>query len=158
MNCSLGWCSLPSCLANVTDKWPKGLSNQSKCSKVNYSHRFSLEKSSFDLNHMLTLDGLSIFFGPWMQHLGKKPLYIVSPVCWLRLPWHVASELDSVPVAHRIERLFDLLIAHCLPSVRLPISLLSSSVQVMACHREIIGCHTAVITCRNCLQALDWWQ
>lgn len=45
-----------------------------------------------------------------------------------------------------------------LPSVVLPLSLPSPSVQVMACHGEIIGCHTTVISSRNCLQALDWWQ
>lgn len=66
------------------------------------------------------------------------------------------STLDAVPAAQSRKHLFDLLIAHCLLSIPLPLSLPSSSVQVMACHRKIIGCHTAGITCRNCLRALHW--
>lgn len=59
---------------------------------------------------------------------------------------------------HACSSAFDLLIAHFLLTLLLPISLPSSSVQVMACHGEIIGCHMAGITHKNCFQALHWGQ
>lgn len=104
---------------------------------------------------ILSFDGISLLCNPECN-TWVKILSLVKPVCCSRL-YSGADSQCWIPCLRLSckEHLFDLLIAHCLLSVLLPISLPSSSVQVMACHREIIGCHTAVITCRNCLQALD---
>lgn len=110
-----------------------------KC-KFTSSHWFSRKTSSIFIL-MQTYPDFRWLFPPLnsrLQHFGKNYL-----VLWTQCAV-TGRSVRFLPAAQCKEHLFDLLIAHCLLSVLLTISLPGSSVLVMACHREIIGCHTAV--------------